>query len=146
MKALLMCAAVIAALGTSGCNKESKLLGEPAPSDAVRATVQSIAEDAAKYSGKTIVVEGRISGGCSDGDGVVLSDKTWRIEVKAPSTAGFQIPVRPGARMRAWGIISVEKEESKHSEAHSEKKKLGEAEKQHEESEVTVVARGVEWL
>ncbi|MDX2093036.1 MAG: hypothetical protein SFX73_34655 [Kofleriaceae bacterium] len=137
MRMLLISAAVAVAIAT-GCEKEEALLGEAVPTGVEQASVQDLAQDATRFAGTTVAVEGRISGGCSDGDGVVLSDETWRIEVKTSPSARFQIPVRAGERIRAWGVVGVEKEEGEHGEE--------EAEETHEESEVVVVARGVEWL
>jgi len=133
------------ALAAAGCQRQPEALGGSAPAGAEQATVQSLAQEAARYAGKMVVVEGLVAGGCSDGDGVVLADKTWRIEVKTSPAAGFQIPVRAGARLRAWGIVGLEREEEggegeKHAEA-------GEHEgEEHEEPGVVVEARRVEWL
>lgn len=146
MKTRLTSVAIAVAVVATGCKKEEKHLGAPAPAGVESATVQGLAQDAAKYAGKTVAVEGLISGGCSDGDGVVLSDKTWRVEVKTSPGSSFQIPVRKGARLRAWGVVSLETEEGEHHEEAGEAKEHGKAEEKHEEPEIVLTARGVEWL
>lgn len=146
MKSLLTAAAVAAALSAAGCNRESKPLGAPVPPGTERATVQAIAQGAERFSGKTVVIEGLVAGGCSDGDGIVLADGTWRVEVTAAPAAGFQIPVRKGARVRTWGVVAVKKEEGEHPEA----RERDDAKEPHaagrEQPEVVLAARGVEWL
>lgn len=141
MRTLLTSFAV--AVAATGCKKEEKHLGAPTPAGVEKATIQGLAQGATKFAGKTVAVEGLISGGCSDGDGVVLSDKTWRVEVKTSPSAGFQIPVRAGARLHAWGVVSIEEE---HHEEGGEAEEHGKGEEKHEEPEIVLNARGVEWL
>lgn len=134
---------VILALGAAlvACTgKDGKVLGAPVPADAEKTTIEAVLKDTARYAGRVIAIEGQVGGiGCADCGGVLVTDKTWRMLVEPEDKEKFKIEPRPGARIRAWGVLGVEASEGE--------KKPGDAPAEPKTAAtLELKARGVEWL
>lgn len=95
--------------GLVACHRGQSTLGQPMDRTAQTVKLAELMEHPNAYQGKLVRVEGRIGkGGCVDCGGVLLADKTWRLSVEPEDPKAFTIPTRTGARLVAWGVVSVE--------------------------------------
>lgn len=98
-------------LGASGCTTEVKantVLGEQkVPEGYTPTTVEKLVNED-RWKGQKVFFEGSISKiGCAGCGGVIIADKTWRISTEPANPSKFTIPVKTGAPLRVWGVLSV---------------------------------------
>ncbi len=110
-KPLVVTLLTVALAAVSGCAtraEANEVLGvEKAPEGYVKANVQDLAEGD-KWKDQKVLFEGTIAKlGCAGCGGVIIADKTWRISAEPEDPSKFRIPVRTGARLRIWGVLSV---------------------------------------
>lgn len=97
--------------GTTGCTREAKtntVLGEEkVPQGYMTTTVEQLVNED-WWKGQKVFFEGSISKiGCAGCGGVIIADKTWRISTEPANPSKFTIPVKTGAPLRIWGVLSV---------------------------------------
>lgn len=160
MKRLIVILAVLALaglavfwIGNRG-NKGAEVLGKPVDSEAKAVELSDIVQNPAAYRDEIIVTEGRIGAlGCVDCGGVIVTDKTWRLSVEPENPQEFRIPLKPGARIKVWGVVHVEgggEEAEEKSETKHEEEEAGMNESEEHKGEgtelaiVELKARGVE--
>lgn len=111
-KALATAAVVVGmALGSASCRSKptgGQVLGLAAPPEGYApVTVQELVEGN-RWQDQRVLFEGTISAvGCVGCGGVIIADRTWRVSTEPEDPSQFKIPVRPGARLRVWGVLRV---------------------------------------
>lgn len=111
MKSAELC--LLAALSLSlvaGCGgTDKRQFGEAADPSAAKVTLSELVAKPEAYEGKTVVVDGQMAGGCSDGC-LLFKDKFELIEADSPPPDLGRL--KRGTPIRLYGLVKVQRRDA----------------------------------
>lgn len=125
----------------AGCSQKQKEAGEVKKPKTKALSVDELVQNAEKYEGKMVTVEGRMGDICSDGEDFYFKGKFDLIEVIPPEG---KMPSRSmkGKPLVVYGKVKIEHEEAEESE---EMKEEEHEKEEAEEPEAKIEAREVKF-
>lgn len=139
-KAIIMAFfAALIGLGGQQAKADGQRFGDVIDPKAPKVTLAEIVANPDAYAGKNVVVEGRFSGACGDGD-FFFKDKFELIEVDPPKPEVCDL--KKGTLVRLYGLVKVRRTDASEAGEKGEagKKEAGEK----GEATVRIVAKAVE--
>ena len=106
---LCLLAALLLSLAAGCGGTDKRQFGEAADPNAAKVTLSELVAKPEAYEGKTVVVDGKIAGGCSDSC-LLFKDKFELIEAESPPPGIARL--KKGTPIRLYGLVKVQRSDA----------------------------------